>query len=73
MSGAVYKTTAERATEGVQIIKKLKELGVSVTDPSYIYIRKTLLISGLKREKLLKKILNFPVMVVALNYCCQKK
>ena len=59
MSGAVYKTTAERATEGVQIMKKLKELGVSVTDPSYIYT-KDLVNKWIKEGEVIKENIEFP-------------
>lgn len=38
----VYKTKGERVREAVQILSKLKELGVLVTEPGYVLTKQVL-------------------------------
>jgi aryl-alcohol dehydrogenase-like predicted oxidoreductase len=59
MSSGVYKTNAERAKEGVEIIRKLSDIGVNVTDPAYIYT-KDLVNKWIREGETIKETVEFP-------------
>jgi hypothetical protein len=55
----LYKTLAERATEGVEIIRKLKALGVSMDDP-YLIKTRTIINKWIKEGELINESIEFP-------------
>lgn len=55
----LYKTLAERATEGVEIIRKLKALGVSMEDP-YLIKTRTIINKWIKEGELINESIEFP-------------
>ena len=55
----MYKTRAERATEGVEIIRKLKDLGVSMEDPCLI-AAKNVINTWIKEGETIEQSIEFP-------------
>jgi hypothetical protein len=55
----IYKTRAERATEGVEIIRKLRELGVSMEDP-YLIAVKNVINTWIKDGETIEETIEFP-------------
>ena len=68
----LYKTLAERATEGVEIIRKLKGLGVSMEDPCLIKTR-TIINKWIKEGELINESIEFPRYGRRLDLVLPKK
>ena len=67
----MYKTRAERATEGVEILKKLRDL-VNVGDPAYVYT-KEVIIRWIQEGETIKESIHFPRYGRRLDLLLPKK
>jgi len=68
----LYKTRAERATEGVEIIRKLRDLGVSMEDP-YLIAAKNVINTWIKEGEAIKESIEFPRYGRRLDMVLPKK